>query len=174
MIQLRKLLKLLTGLTLILALLIGVASINHPIILKWLTGSARLIGKPIKAIIYTNGKANNEIEAYKVETYWNGEKANYYLLHFVYADTKETSEVISLNLKDNYAGKPSSTNKKDYDIILGLLFQSEVGAKFSKFTDDIKGYGFDPKLTFTQKQINLNIPTSAIKFKCDSIRVDFL
>jgi fructose-1,6-bisphosphatase/inositol monophosphatase family enzyme len=78
---------------------------------------------------------------------------------------------LSLNKKDNYAGGPSSTNVRDYDIIAGLLFQSEVGAHFTPMQDDMKGFNFDPKLTFTDRQILLKIPKTAKELKCDSLRV---
>ncbi len=168
----RKLLIIFVGLLLIFAVAAGLTSINHPIILKWLSGTARIIGRPITATVYTNGQINDNIEVFHVDKYWNGEKADYYLLHFFYADTKETRETISINIKDNYVGRPSGNSKREYDKILGRLIQGEVGAKFTPFTDDMKGYNFDPQLSFTDKTIKLNIPPTAKEFKCDSIRIE--
>jgi len=154
-----------------IAVIIGLTSIKHPIILKWITGSARLIGNSTNARIYTNEQLNAYSKVYKVNTYWNGKKANYYLLYFIDAETKEMTTVISLNIQDNYVGKSVSTNKNDYDIVWGQLFQSEVGAHFSSFKNDMKGYDFDPKLTLSDKEITLNVPRQL--FKCDSIKVVF-
>src|ERR1700733_2883194 len=162
----QKLLKISAGLLIIFAVVLGLISINHPIIPKWLVGSARIIGRPIKAAVYTDGQLNKNICVFQVDKYWDNEKANYYLIYFPIAETRNSiREVISLNLKDNYVGKPSGTCKKDYDIIFGLLFQSEFGAHFSKFEDDMKGYGFDPKLKFSDRHIELNIPPSAKQLK---------
>ena len=151
----------------------GLISINHPIVAKWLIGSARLIGRPINASVYTNGKLNSEIKIFHADKYWNGQKADYFLLYTPYAENNPL-KVISLNRKDSYVGRPSSTNIRDYDFFSGLLFQSEVGAKFANFKDDMKGFNYDPQLSFIGKQIKLNIPpaiTSQIGF--DSIRIDW-
>jgi len=170
--MLRSFFKIFSGLLLISLAIVGLTAINHPIILKWATGSARIIGKPITVAIYTNGQITNDVKAYKVRTYWGGKKANYYLLHFLYADTKKTKEIISINLQDNYIGRPTGANKEDYDIVFGQMFQSEVGAHFSTFQNDMKGYNFDPKLSSITSQIKFNIPPTAGQFKCDSIRVE--
>jgi len=166
----RKLLKALIGLLLIFAVALGLTSISHPIILKWLSGSARLVGKPTDATVYTDGQVNNHVKVFYVNKYWNGEPADYYILYFPYADNSRL-QILSLNRKDNYAGGPSSTNIQDYDIVAGHLFQSEVGAKFTPMQDGMKGYNFNPQLVFSQRQITLTIPPAAKELKCDSVRV---
>jgi len=93
-------------------------------------------------------------------------------LYTPYAD-KSRLNFFSLNKKENYAGSPTSTTIRDYDFIAGHLFQSETGAKFTPFTDDMKGFDFDPRLIFTDKQITVNIPATVKELKCDSIRVVF-
>ena len=62
-------------------MVIGLISRNHPIILKWVTGNARCIGKPVNAIVYTNGQINNNIKVYKINTYWEGGENIHYLLN---------------------------------------------------------------------------------------------
>ncbi len=168
----RKLYKVVIGLLLIFAVAIGLTSISHPIVLKWLLGSARLIGRPTHATVYTDGQVNTDIKVFHVDKYWNGEPADYYILYFPYDDDSRL-KMLSLNRKDNYVGEASSTNKQDYDIIAGNLFQSEVGAKFTPIQDDIKGFNHDPKLAFSERQIRLKIPPTAKELKCDSLRLVF-
>lgn len=167
-----KLLKLVVGLFLILAVAVGLTSIKHPIVLKWVSGSARLVGSPISATVYTDGHVNEDIKIFHVDKYWNGEPADYYILYFPQADNSRL-KVLSLNRKDNFAGGPSSTSIWSYDIIAGLLFQSEVGSKFTPLQNGIKGFNFDPQLLFTDKQVTLNIPPAAKELKCDSLRLVF-
>jgi len=169
---LRKSIKILGGLFLTFVIAVGLTSINHPIVLKWLTGSARIVGRPINATVYTNGQINSDIKVFHVDKYWNGNNADYFILNSSFVPNNKKLKFFSINRKDNYVGRPSSTNLRDYDIIAGLLFQSEVGGKFTPFEDDIKGYNFDTKLTFIEKQITLKIPPSATELKCDSIRVE--
>jgi len=167
---LRKLLRAVVGLLLIIAVAVGLTSISHPIILKWFSGTARLIGRPINATVYTDGQINKDIKVFHVDKYWNGEPAEYYILYFPYADNSRLQFLI-LNRRDNYAGGPSSTNKRDYDIIAGLLFQSEVGSKFTPMQYDIKGFNHNPKLAFRERQIILTIPPTAKELNCDSLCV---
>lgn len=168
----RKHLSIVVGLILVVSVVLGVASINHPIILKWLTGSARLVGTPINATVYLNGHMNKDIKVFHVDKYWNGEPADYYILYFQHVDNSPL-KILSLNRREKYAGSPSSTSIRDYDIVGGLLFQSEVGSKFTAMQDDMKGFNFDPLLLITDEQITLNIPPTAKELKCDSIRLVF-
>lgn len=168
----KKILSKLSGLLLIVGIIIALISINYPIVLKWLTGSARLIGKPILATVYANGKVNKDIKVYHVDKYWNGELADYYILHFPDAENSRL-KFMSLNKKDNYVGIPSSTNIRDYDLIVELLFQSEVGAHFTPIQDDMKGFNFDLKLRFIDNEISLVIPPNTKELKFDSLRVVF-
>ena len=168
----RKFSRVIVGLLLVFAVIVGMISIKHPIILKWLSGSARIIGSPTRAKVYTDGQYNADIKVYHVSTYWGGEPADYYILHFPYAN-KSRLKFLGINKKDNYAGGPSATNIDDYDNVDGLLFQSEVGSNFTPMQNDIKGFNFDPQLVFVERQITLNIPTTAKELKCDSLRIVF-
>jgi hypothetical protein len=71
---LRNVLKIVFGLLLLFAVAVGLTSINHPIILKWVTGSARHHGKPMQATVYTNGQVNDNIKVFYTD------EANNYLL----------------------------------------------------------------------------------------------
>ena len=160
---LRKLLLTVFALLILLAVAVGLTSINHPIILKWVTGSATHHGKPMPAIVYTDGKVNNEIKVFYTD------KANNYLLSLKEYDTLGMLEFININLSEKWIGRPVATSKKDYDFIGGHLFQSETGGHFSPFQDDMKGFNFDPQLTFTDGQIRFNMPPSKVNF--DSVRI---
>jgi len=167
----RKLLKITFGLLILFTVIVGLTSINHPIILKWLTGSARHIGKPIEATVYTNGQINHDIKVFYVDKYWNSnKKANSYLLSLTEYDRVGMLKFFNINLNQKWIGRPSGTSNNDYDFIAGHLFQSETGGHFTPFQDDMKGFNFDPSLSFTDKQIKFNLPPTLLKF--DSIRIE--
>lgn len=168
--MIRKFLKILIGLAVIFAVVVGLTSINHPIILKWLIGSARIIGKPVKALIYTNGKLNSKVKIYKTDNYWSRENNNKFLLYFPDYDRQGKLKFINIDLKDKWVGRPVGTGKDDYDFINRVLFQSEVGGHFIDFRNDIKGYGFDPQITFNDSQIKFNVPPNQLNF--DSLRIE--
>ncbi|GAC1311783.1 MAG: hypothetical protein NVSMB24_31990 [Mucilaginibacter sp.] len=160
-----KLNKTLIGLFLIVAIGAGLICFIHPIMFKWLFGSARVIGKPIGAIVYTDGHINNNIKVYR-----NGEKDNDYLISLKEFDKPGMLKFINLDLAEKWIGRPVGTNKDCYDVINGILFQSDAGARFVDFKDDMKGYSFEPHLAFTSREIKFNIPPNQLKF--DSIRIE--
>jgi hypothetical protein len=161
---LRKGLKIVFGLLILFAVAVGLTSINHPIILKWVTGSARHHGKPMPATVYTNGQMNDNIKVFY------SDEPNNYLVRLTENDSLGMLEFININLNEKWIGRPVGTSKSNYDIIGGHLFQSETGGHFSPFQDDVKGFNFDPQLTFSDKQIKFNMPPNGLKF--DSVRIE--
>ena len=159
----RKLLKIVFGLLIVFAVAVGLTSINHPIILKWVTGSAKHHGKPIPATVYTDGQVNDHIKVFYTD------EANSYLLSLAEYDSLGMLKFININLDEKWIGTPVGTSKNDYDFIAGHLFQSETGAQYSPFQDDMKGFNFDPQFSFTDRQIKFNMPPNKLKF--DSIRI---
>jgi hypothetical protein len=169
--RLRKLLRIVVGLFLLFAVAFALISINHPIIAKWLSGSARCIGKPIQTTVYTNGQINHDIKVFHVDRYWSSsKKANNYLLSLAAYDSSGMLKYLNINLNEKWMGRPVGTSKKDYDLIGGYLFQSETGRHFTPFQDDMKGFGFDPQLSFSDKEIKFNMPPN--KLQLDSVRIE--
>jgi hypothetical protein len=158
-----KLFKIAFGLLIVFAVAVGLTSINHPIILKWVTGSAKHHGKPIPATVYTNGEVNEHIKVFYTD------EANNYLLSLAEYDSLGMLRFLNINLNEKWIGRPTGTSKNEYDFIGGHLFQSEAGGQFSPFQDDIKGFNFDPELTFSDRQITFNMPPGKLKF--DSVRI---
>lgn len=161
--KLHTLIKILIGLLILIAVAIGLTSINHPIILKWVSGTAKHHGKPIPAIVYTNGQLDEKINVYYTD------EANNYLLSLAEYDSSGMLKFININLNEKWIGRPVAMSKNDYDIIAGHLFQSETGGNFSPFQDDIKGFNFDAQISFTDGQIKFHMPPNKLKF--DSVRI---
>jgi hypothetical protein len=159
----RKLLKIILGLLIVFGVAVGLTSINHPIILKWVTGSARHHGKPIPATVYTNGQVNDRIKVFYTD------EANNYLLSLAEYEGSGKLRFININLDEKWIGKPVGMSENDYDFIAGHLFQSEEGGHFSPFQDDMNSFNFDPQLSFTDRQIKFNMPPNKLRF--DSVRI---
>ena len=160
---LRKFLKIIFGLLILFAVAVGLTSINHPIILKWVIGSARHFGKPIPATVYANGQVNDQIKVFYTD------EPNNYLLSLTEFDSLGMLKFLNINLGEKWIGRPVGISKKDYDLIAGHLFLSETGQHFTPFQDDMKGFNFDPQLLFTDSQIKFNMPPNKLKF--DSVRI---
>ena len=158
-----KLLKIVFGLLILFAVAVGLTSIDHPIILKWVTGSARHFGKPISATVYTNGQVNDHIKVFY------SDEADNYLLSLAEYDRSGILKFFNINLNEKWIGRTVGTSKNDYDLIAGHLFLSEIGQHFTPFQDDTKSFNFDPQFSFTDRQIKFIIPPNKLEF--DSVRI---
>ncbi|WP_312555265.1 hypothetical protein [Empedobacter brevis] len=147
--------------------IIGIYLYSNPILLKFIFSSSRNLGQPIPAKIYTDGKLNERIKLFKVYSHFDKKRANFEIL--VFSDDVSRN-FISINYDYNFIGLPNSTNEKDYKILLGNLFQSNLGATFFPINDKIKGYGFEPELKFNTKSTTFKLPKN--EFGYDSIRIE--
>ena len=158
-----KFIKIVFGLLILLAVAVGLTSINHPIILKWVTGSARHFGKSIPATVYTNGQVNDHIKVFY------SDEGNNYLLSLAEHDSLGMFQFFNINLNEKWIGRPIGMSKNDYDFIGGHLFQSKTGGHFTPFQDELKGVNFDPQFSVADKEIKFNLPPNTLQF--DSVRI---
>jgi hypothetical protein len=169
----RKFLILSIGLFLIFAVTMVIVYNTHPIVLKWLSGTARIIGKPINATVYTDGHPNNDIKVYQCEYNWDGKKTkhdNYYLLSLKEFDPSWRLNFINVDTNVKKVGTSICTANSCYDFVEGVLFQDQTGSLFVDFKDNLKGLDFDPNLAFHGNEIKFNIPPHMLRF--DSIRIE--
>ena len=145
---------------------------RHPIFFKWLSGTARCIGKPIKADVYLNDTLNEKISVFKVDSDRDDTVTTYYLLHLSTVNPGSRIQFLSILMDRSAIGLPAASGKRDYDYIGWHLFQSETGSKFSDLRDDMKGLGFDPGLSFTEKHIHFRIPALNNEPGFDSLRIE--
>ncbi len=100
-----KLRKLFLGL-LILTIILGVFSIKHFVLIRWITGTATIIGRPINATVYTNGQINRDVKVYHINKHWSGESTDDFILHFTYVDSDSTIETIRIERKRKTVSRP--------------------------------------------------------------------
>src|SRR5712675_1930314 len=79
---------------------------RHPIILKWMTGSARLIGLPERATVYADGEIDKKIKVFHSDKYREGRRVDYYILYISSPYAYKTKHIVSLDIPGNYAGVP--------------------------------------------------------------------
>lgn len=118
-----------------------------------------MIGWPVRATVYADDMINHRIRVFHTDSYWSGGKTDCYILYLLSPYAYKTKHIISLNLREHYAGVPSATDIKSYDLVFGILFQSETGAQFADFKDDMKGYDFDPHLNISNRTIRFYLPS---------------
>jgi hypothetical protein len=160
----RNVLTVVLALAITLTVTVGLISINHPIILKWMTGNAKHHGAPIPAIAYTNGKVNNEVKVFYTD------EPNNYLVSLGGSDLAGRVNFINVNVSKKTIERPKITSTDDYDFIAGHLFQSESGAQFSVFQDTTHS-DFNPLLSFTESKLQFRMPPNNLDV--DSVRIVF-
>jgi hypothetical protein len=147
---------LILGLLLLVTIFIGK---DHPIFYKWLVGSARIVGKPIRAIVYINGMPVTQVKVFETNSFKGIQNSNYLLLDFGEASNTLVRRIICVHKTANYVGEPVGASKKDFDYIAGNLFQSETGSFFVPFESGPKrNCKFDTDLKETDNQVSFNIP----------------
>jgi hypothetical protein len=155
--------KIILGLIILSAVTVGILSIDHPIILKWVTGSARHYGRSIDAAIYTNEQVNDRIRIFY------SDEPNNYLLSIRENDSSEVYNFFNLNIQEKWIGRPVNISERDYDFIMGHLFINKSVEHFSPIKDETKVNNFDPQLTVINKQIKFNMPLN--NFRIASVRI---
>ncbi|TPG34002.1 hypothetical protein [Flavobacterium pectinovorum] len=124
---------------------------------KFLTGTARIIGKEIKSEIYIDGKREDKAKLFISKSNFEGNETRDYLILYL-RDVKKIKEypVLVIDRKYNDVMIPNAS-KNDYNLVFNYLFQSDSGANVMVFVkDDVKGLGFEP---------DLRIENNVIKFK---------
>lgn len=163
-IAIRQSLKIILGITVVICVAVIITGIaihrQHPVLYQWISGGALCVGKPIKVTVYTDNQPNNSINVYRDKRFRND-----YLLALSKADRFGMLKYINLNLDEKWIGRPVSTNIDNYDVVNGSLYQSYVGAHFSDFRDNMKGYNFDPDLYHSGDTIRFNVPPGQLNFR---------
>lgn len=137
--------------------------IKNPILIKWVTGTARFIGRPEHARIYTDGKENDKVKLFKTKTRDETE-TEYWVLYFQSETGKQFKPVLCFELLNKILWRPNSS-VKDYNYVFGFLFQSESGDGFKTEEDTIP-------IMYNNNQVSFKVPFYRHNYyNCDSIRI---
>ncbi|PKW20217.1 hypothetical protein [Flavobacterium lindanitolerans] len=139
-------------------LIIGVYIFSHPIIAKLATGTARIIGSQTKADIYINGKKDAKAKLFvSASNFEENQKHDFLILYLRDTDKFSDFPVVVIDKEKASVNRPNAS-KKDYDIVLGQLIQSESGAHtIFSIQEKIKGSEQNPDIVMTRKQIKFVI-----------------
>jgi hypothetical protein len=167
----KKFLKISSCLFFATALVILLINAYHPILIKWIAGSGRIVGKPLKSEVYINGRLDSDVRLFKMNKYWNDEKAD---IIIVYAPNSKNNfmSIYLIDILDEDIKLPISTLQKDYDVIDGILFQSETGASVINLNTPEKSFDdFRINMKIESNQISFYIPHS---FDIDNVKSDLV
>ena len=141
--------------------LFSVVIFTNPILGKYITGTARLIGKPIDAEIYINEKKDTNAKVFHSNSdFYNKQKRDYLILYLRNVTTYNGIDVYVIDKKNKIAYFPNS-GENNYNVYFGNLLQSDSGANVMvSINDSLKGLGFDPKLVIQKNIIEFEIVDS--------------
>jgi hypothetical protein len=151
----KKIIAILISISIIIILLIY---FQTPIIGKYIFGTARIIGTQVQYKVLVNNKKYDKCKVFEVkESFDSKRNCNLLVLYFENKYNSKSRNVILIDLTEKKVGRPNS-NKKDYDVIFGNLFQSESGSFYVAFDDITKGYGFNTDLITKNNNIKFKLP----------------
>ena len=138
--------------------LFSVVIFTNPIIGKYLSGTARLIGKQFDAEIYIGEKKNENAKVfYSNSDFYNKQKRDYLILYLRSVKAYNGIAVFVIDKKNEIVYIPNSS-KSNYNIYFENLLQSDSGANvLVPINDSLKGLGFDPKLVIQKNKIEFEI-----------------
>lgn len=129
-----------------------------PIIGKYIFGTAKIIDTQVHYKVLVNNRKYDKCKIFEIKESYDGKRnSNLLVLYFENNAIPETRNVILIDLSNKKVGHPNS-NKKDYDVIFGNLFQSESGSFYVAFDNVAKGYGFNTDLIINNNNIKFKLP----------------
>ena len=130
---------------------------SHPIVLKSITGSARILPSALNASIKIDGVTQSAARCFQIKSHFNGEPADEFVLWLPASSDVYGRDILLIDRANNQVGRPNTTNE-DYDLLWNrFLFQSESGSRYVSFTS-AKSYAQDPELEFTDKSLRFSVP----------------
>jgi len=142
-------------------LLFAFVSHSYPIILKVVTGSARILSSPIDATIKIDGENEPSARCFAVKSSFNGNPADYLVLWVGNPSAIYGREILIVDRLHDDLGLPNAGDL-DYELLGGrLLFQSESGSMYVPFKST-KFDSQDPQIQFSEKYIRFVVPHSPI------------
>ena len=157
-----------SGIALILILTIFI--FINPIVGKFLTGTARIIGKNINCEVYIDGTKNTEAKLYKSNSNFSeNERRNYLILYLRNVKNYKGNKVLIIDREYKILMIPNA-GKSNYDLVFGNLLQSDSGANVMiPINDKLKGPGMEPNLKITNKHIEFEI---VVENKIQKIKIN--
>jgi hypothetical protein len=134
---------------------------RHPLILKVVDGSARILSSPVDATIEIDGEAQPSALCFAVKSRFDGTPADILVLWLPNPSVIDGRDVVVVDRLHHDVGLPNAGNG-DYELLRGqYLLQSESGSMYASF----KGAKFDSQdthLEIRQKHITFIMPSSPV------------
>ena len=145
---------------LVLFLLLGGLFYSNPILLKTVTGTARILSNNLNATIKIDGEIRPYVKCFVVDSSFNGTPADYLILWIPEDSANYGRDVIFVDRLHHDAGLPNAGDKDYYLMWNRFLLQSESGSKYVPFSSG----KFDNQITHFESsdgRISFVVPASS-------------
>ena len=134
---------------------------QHPLIVKTVSGSARLLSPPVEATIRIDGEVQPSARCFAVRSRFDGSPADSLVLWLSDPSAVYGRTVVVVDRLHHDVGLPNA-GEGDYELLWGrYLLQSESGSMYASFRG-AKFDGQDPKLVISDEHITFIIPQSPV------------
>jgi hypothetical protein len=143
---------------------------EHPLTLKLLNGTARILSPPMKTTIRVDGQVQPTAKCFAMKSRFDGQPTNSLVLWLPSISSTDGREIIMINRDERLVGKPNSSHIQ-YDLLLNrYLFQAESGS-FNVPFGSVKWDDHDPKLEITGNRIQFVLPELASELSGKRVEV---
>jgi hypothetical protein len=145
---------------------------EHPVVLKVVSGSARVLSPPLTAMVKIDGRQQAEARCFLADKTFDGEAADSLILWIPEPTSYDDREIFIVDRLNHLVGQPS-VGPSDYHLMWDeFLFQSETGSLMIPLKS-AKSYSEDPELMITGHRVSFRMPSEADHFPGSRIEVSF-
>ena len=143
---------------------------EHPLTLKLLNGSSRILSPPMRTTIKMDGQVQTAAKCFAMKTLFDGEPTDSLVIWLPNASSFYGRGILMINRNEKLVGMPNSSST-DYELLLNrYLLQAESGSLNVPFTS-AKWDKQDPQLEIAHNRIEFTLPELDAGFSHKRIEV---
>ena len=144
---------------------------EHPLTLKLLNGSSRVLSPPMRTTIKMDGQIQTAAKCFAMKTLFDGEPTDSLVIWLPNASSFYGREILIINRNEKLVGMPNSSNIQ-YELLLNrYLLQAESGSLNAPFTS-AKWDKQDPQLEIAENKIEFILPELDARADVSSKRIE--
>jgi len=145
---------------------------EHPVMLKVVAGSARVLTSRVEADIRMDNLKQSGAHCLQMSSSFDGRQVDWLVLWIPDASSPYGREILIVDRANRNVGIPNSSNLQYHLLWNRFLFQSESGSFYVPLYS-AKSYAQDPELVLNDHSISFRMPDQAVFFAGKRIEIIF-
>ena len=145
---------------------------EHPVVLKVVDGSARVMSPPMNAIVQIEGQVEPRARCFKMSSHFNGQPTDSLVLWLPDSSSVYGRDILIVDRANHIVGYPNSSNLHYHLLWNRLLFQSESGGLGVPLRS-AKSSSQDPGLVVSDQGVSFRMPDDANFFPGKRVEIVF-